>query len=249
MTRSVGDAALVLGVIAGRDELDDTSNHAPVDDYATAIEAGADGLRVGFDERYVGRASDPVATAVGKAISALERVGARILKVEVPDVEPCLSAWTMLCASEAAAAHATTYPSRADDYGPGFRSFLELGASIRGQDYANAHMVRERFANRLQQLFQQVDVIACPTMPSIALPNDAIPSDGRLLKEPNPLLTFTAPFNLSRNPTLSLPCGPAESGPPPSLQLVGGLFAEAILIRTGAAYQRATEWHMQRPPG
>lgn len=248
MTRSVADAALVLGVIAGRDELDDTSLDAPVDDYTAAIDAGASGIRVGVDEQYIAGASGDVAAAVAGAIRDLERIGARILKVKLPDVEPCLSAWTTLCASEAAAGHAATYPSRAADYGRGFRSFLEIGASIRGQDYANAHMVRERFANRFQQLFDQVDVIACPSMASATLPSDAMPPDASPFNEPSPLLAFTAPFNMSRNPTLSMPGGAGNGAPPPSLQLVGRRLGEATLIRAGAAYERATEWHTQRPP-
>ncbi|MBV8054363.1 MAG: amidase [Deltaproteobacteria bacterium] len=248
MTRSVADAAMVLSVIAGRDELDDTSLRAPIDDYTAAIGTDASQIRVGVDEKYVARASSDVATAVTNAIRDLERIGARIVKIKLPDVEPCLSAWTTLCASEAAAGHAATYPSRATDYGSGFRSFLELGASIRGQDYANAHMVRERFANRFQQLFDQVDVIACPSMAAATLPNDAMPPDAKSFMEPNPLLAFTAPFNLSRNPTLSMPGGPGNGAPPPSLQLVGRLLGEATLIRAGAAYERATEWHTQRPP-
>src|SRR5712671_5185403 len=239
MTRSVADAALVLSVVAGRDELDDTSLDAPLDDYAAAIEAGANGIRVGVDENYIARASSDVATAVISAICDLERIGARILKVKLPDVEPCLSAWTTLCASEAAAGHAATYPSRATDYGPGFRSFLELGASIRGQDYANAHMVRERFANRFQSLFDQIDVLACPSMASRSVPANSFPADAGALSGPNPLLRFTGPFNLSRNPTLSQPCSDSSDGPPISLQLVGRRLGEATLIQTGAAYEHA----------
>jgi amidase len=248
ITRSVADAALALGVIAGRDPLDDTSLDAPVDDYAAAVDGGASGIRLGLDEQYIAGASSDVATAVTNAVRDLEQIGARLVKVKLPQVEPCLSAWTTLCAAEAAAGHTATYPSRASDYGPGFRSFLELGASIRGQDYASAHMVRERFANRFQALFDQVDVLACPSMPFASLPNDGMPPDASSLKEPNPLLAFTAPFNLSRNPTLSMPGGPGAGGPPPSLQLVGRLLGEATLIRAGAAYERATEWHAQRPP-
>jgi amidase len=248
MTRSVADAALALSIIAGRDELDDTSLDSPLDDYAAAIDAGANKVRVGVDEHYIGRASEEMATAVTAAILDLERIGVQIRKVKMPDVEPCLSAWIALCASEAAAAHAASYPSRAPEYGPGFRSFLEAGASIRGQDYAEAHMVRERFANRFQQLFNHVDVIACPSMASISLPVEAMPPDASSLKEPSPLLAFTAPFNMSRNPTLSMPCGAAIGAPPPSLQLVGRLLGEATLIRVGAAYERATKWHSQRPP-
>lgn len=248
ITRSVADAALALSVIAGRDPLDDTSLDAPLDDYAAAINAGANGIRVGVDEKYIARASDDVATAVTGAIRDLERIGARIVKVTMPDVEPCLSAWTTLCAAEAADAHAATYPSRASDYGPGFRSFLEFGVSVRGQDYAAAHMVRERFAARFQHLFEQVDVIACPSMLAASLPIEAIPSDAGPFKEPNPLLAFTAPFDMSRNPTVSMPGGPGNGAPPPSLQLVGRLLGEATLIRAGAAYERATQWHTERPP-
>src|SRR5262249_25242044 len=142
MTRSVADAALVLSVIAGRDESDDTSLAAPLDDYAAAIDAGAKGIRVGVDEQYIARASSEVASAVIGAIAEFERIGARIIKVKLPDIEPCMRAWFPICAAEAAAAHAATYPSKAADYGPGVRSFLEAGASIRGQDYANAHIVR-----------------------------------------------------------------------------------------------------------
>src|ERR1700730_5454781 len=161
MTRSVGDAALVLAAIAGRDPLDDTSLDASLDDYAAAANAGAFSVSVGFDEKYVAGSSPDVAKAILNAVRDLEKIGARIVKVKLPEVEPCLAAWTTLCASEAAAGHKKTFPSRASDYGPGCRSFLELGASVRGQDYANAHMVRERFSARFQPLFDQVDVIAC----------------------------------------------------------------------------------------
>jgi Asp-tRNA(Asn)/Glu-tRNA(Gln) amidotransferase A subunit family amidase len=98
MTRSVADAALVLSVIAGRDELDDTSLAAPLDDYAAAIDAGANGIRVGLDEQYIARASNEVAGAVIGAITDLERIGARVIKVKLPDVEPCMSAWVPMCA-------------------------------------------------------------------------------------------------------------------------------------------------------
>src|SRR5712671_274 len=102
MTRSVADAALVLSVIAGRDELDDTSLDAPLDDYAAAIDEGANGIRVGVDENYIARASSPeVATAVSDAVRVLERLGGRVVKVTLPDVEPGIAAWTTICAADA----------------------------------------------------------------------------------------------------------------------------------------------------
>ncbi|MEA2680992.1 MAG: amidase [Candidatus Binataceae bacterium] len=249
MTRSVADAAVVLGVIAGRDDADETSLAAPVEDYAAALDRGVKGIRIGVDEKYISaQASPEVATAVSDAVRVLERLGGRVVKVTLPDVEPGIAAWTTICAADALAAHERTYPTKASEYGPGFRSFLEVGTSVRSQDYAKAHMVRERFANRFQELFDQVDVVACPSMSVASLPANGMPPDARGLMGPNPLLHFTAPFNLSRNPTLSQPCGKSLAGPPPSLQLVGRHLGEATLIQAGAAFERATEWHNQRPP-
>jgi amidase len=249
MTRSVGDVALVLKVIAGRDAADATSLAAPVEDYAAAVDRGVKGMRIGVDENYIAAAaSSEVANAVLDAVRVLEQQGARVTKVTLPDVEPGVAAWTTLCTADALAAHEKTYPAKSAEYGPGFRSFLELGLAVRGQDYAKAHMIREGFANRFQELFDQVDIIACPTMAAASLSAASIPADASGLTGSNALLHFTAPFNLSRNPTLSQPCGKSPSGPPPSLQLIGRHLGEATLIQAGAAYERATEWHRQRPP-
>ena len=248
MTRTVGDAAIMLGAIAGHDLLDDTSLATAVDDYMVALTAGVKGIRIGVDEKFIAQSAAPeVSAAVADAMRTLEKLGARVSKVALPEVEPGVAAWTTLCTADAAAAHEATYPARALEYGPGFRSFLELGAMVRGQDYAKAQMVRERFANRFQDVFEQVDVIACPSMPFVSLPASGMPADARGLTGSNALLHFTAPFNLSRNPTLSQPCGESKAGPPPSLQLVGRRLGEATLLRVGAAYEQATQWHKQRP--
>jgi amidase len=236
----------MLGIIAGRDESDETSLSAPVEDYVAALDRGAKSIRVGVDEKYIAAAASPgVATAVLEAIRVIERLGGTVATVRLPDAEPGIVALGTICSAEAAAAHERTYPAKSTEYGPGFRSFLELGATVRGQDYAKAHSIRERFANRFQELFDQVDVIACPSMAMTSLPVTGMPTDARGLAGSNSLLHFTAPFNLSRNPTLSQPCGQSLTGPPPSLQLVGRLLGEATLIQTGAAFERATEWHEQ----
>ena len=249
MTRNVADAAIVLAAIAGQDPADDTSLAAPVEDYTAALDRGAKGLRIGVDESFIsGGASPDVAAAIAEAIRVFDQMGARIVKVTIPNTEALLGAWIYICAAETAAAHEKTYPSRATDYGPGFRSFLEMSGAIRGQDYAKAHMMREGFSNRFQSLFNQIDLFVCPSMSVASLPANAMPANARDLAGPNPLVRFTAPFNLSRNPTLSIPCGQSPSGPPPSLQLVGRHLGEATLIQAGAAYEHATTWHQQRPP-
>lgn len=252
LTRSVADAAIVLSTIAGYDPNDETSLTAPIENYAAAAAKGvegAKGIRIGLDEKFItDDASPEVTAAVLEAVRTLERLGARVVKLSVPNTEACIAAWMTICSAEAAAAHEAMFPSRAADYGPGFRSFLELGAKVRGQDFAKAHMARERFANRFQSIFEDVDVLACPSMAVASLPADAMPADARELAGPNPLVRYTAPFNMSRNPTLSMPCGKSSLGPPPSLQLVGRRLGESVLLQTGSAFEAATEWHKQRPP-
>jgi len=121
MTRSVADAALVLGIIAGCDAADDTSLAAPVEDYAATLDRGVKGIRIGLDEKYIAAAASPeVATAVLEAVRVLERLGASVGKVALPDVEPGIAAWTTICTAEAAAAHERTYPAKSSEYGPGF---------------------------------------------------------------------------------------------------------------------------------
>ena len=98
MTRTVADAALVLGVIAGRDDADETSLAAPVEDYAAALDRGVKSIRIGVDEKYItAQASPEVATAVLDALRVLERLGGRIDKVKLPEVEAGIIAWTTIC--------------------------------------------------------------------------------------------------------------------------------------------------------
>lgn len=251
MTRTVRDAAIMLAAIAGQDPRDETSLAAKVDDYAGAADAGVSGLRIGVDEGYFAKGAAPeVGAAVIEAARVLERLGARIVKVKLPAVAPAIAVSMALVMAETAAAHERTYPARAAEYGPGFRSFLELGAQVRGQDYAKAHIVREGFANQVRNMFDQIDLFACPSLGQTSMPASAMPPDARSVDfgDEEGLLRFTIPFNLSRNPTLSLPCGRSPAGPPPSLQLVAAHLGEATLIRAGAAFERATEWHRQRPP-
>jgi Asp-tRNA(Asn)/Glu-tRNA(Gln) amidotransferase A subunit family amidase len=205
MTRSVIDAAHVLSVIAGYDPGDHTSLRAPVEDYAAACDRGVKGLTIGLDEKYLSAASNEVGAAVIEAVRTLERAGAKVAKVAMPDYEAAMSGWMTLCTAETAAAHEAAYPAKAADYGPGFRSFVHYGTKIRGQDYAKAHIVREGFANRFHALFEAIDLFACASLPEASVPATAMPDDVSALLGPNPLLHFTALFNLSRNPTLSMP--------------------------------------------
>ena len=249
LARSVADAAHVLDALAGVDPRDPTTLRQPPPGCAAALDGGLRGLRIGWDETYATTMVLPaVAAAVRTAVDALDRSGAVIVPVRVPDVDAVLSAWTVLCGGDALAAHAATFPARAADYGPSFRSFLEYAGHLSAADYAARHAQRLDWAGAFSAVFESCDLLACPSsfMPAPAI--DALDPYGEFSDAIAPFLRFTAPFNFSGSPTLSLPCGFTDDGLPHSLQLVGPHGGEALLCRAGHAYQLATDWHRRRPP-
>ena len=145
MTRSVADAAAVLQVIAGEDVNDPTSLAAPAPECSAALTRGVRGVRIGVDERYMGEYVHPdVVAALFAALDVLKRLGAAVVPVSLPVVDDVLEAWSVICAAEAAVAHEATYPARADEYGPTFRSFLEYGTRLSGREYAQGARVARR---------------------------------------------------------------------------------------------------------
>jgi amidase len=249
MTRRVADAAVMLDAIAGFDPDDPTTLRGPAPRCADAIAGDVRGVRIGWDARFVSDgASADVTAAVRRAVETLAAAGADLVEVALPPVEAVLPAWPVLCAAEAAAAHAATFPSRADAYGATFRSFLEYAGTLRAQDYAASHDARQQWSGRLRGVFEAVDLLACPSTFMPAPPADLIDPSAPFTPDIAPFMRFTAPFNFSGSPTLSLPCGFSNHGLPYSLQLVARHGEEALLCRVGHVYEQATEWHRRRPP-
>jgi amidase len=249
MTRTVADAAAMLDAIAGFDPDDPTTLRAAAPRCAAAIGGEVRGVRVGWDARFVAETTfGEVAGAVERAVRTLAAQGAEVVEVTLPAVEDVLPAWSVLSAAEAAAAHGATYPARAADYGATFRSFLEYAATLSARDYAVWHERRLTWAGALRGVFERVDLLACPSFFMTAPPADLIDSRAPFDPALTPFMRFTAPFNFSGSPTLSLPCGFDSRNLPHSLQLVGRHGDEALLCRVGHVYEQATEWHRRRPP-
>ena len=165
MTRSAADAGIMLQAIAGHDPNDPTSLIDPVPDMVGDIEGGIRGVKLGLDERYVTEDVDPeLAEAILAGVRVMEGFGAEIVEVTMPEMEEHLNAWTVLCTAEAVAAHDKTYPLRRDEYGPGFRDWLDLGAKVTGAEYAKANNLRNACNGLLRQVFEEIDVLACPSM-------------------------------------------------------------------------------------
>ncbi len=247
--RSVADAAAVLCAVAGFDARDPTSLRAPVPDYCARLTEGVAGLRIGIDESYCSESLDPeICSTVLATRRVFEAAGARLVAVKMPDVLPLLGVWELVAGAEAALAHAGMYPERAEDYGPALSGLLDIGRKMGACDYARAQILRSEFCGRLSGIFEDVDVILCPSM---GVPTPPAQMEDELRNDPQMLallMRFTAPFDFSGSPTISLPCGFTDDGMPISLQLVGRHLEESTLFAAGKLYEDATEWHLRHPP-
>jgi amidase len=249
MCRSAADAAAMLGVIAGADSNDPTALQAPVPNYLAGICDGVRGLRIGVDRKYTSEGTDSqVVAALLDAERVLRDLGAEIREVRFPSFEKLVSLWIPMCSVETAEAHLDAYPSRKSEYGPDLAQLIEQGGSVSGVEVAAIHHERLRFSGSLAALFGDVDLLLIPTMPV------PIPTLGKMSEygaDPNVLLSilrFTAVFDFSGSPTITIPMGMASDGMPLSMQFVGPHLSEDVIVRAAHAYQSITDWHTKRPP-
>lgn len=248
MTRSVGDAAAMLGALAGFDAQDPTSLTADVPDYLSVLADGVRGIKIGVDEQFNSDGVDAaVSDALKTAINVLRGEGAQILSIKIPPHDDVVDSWLPICSADAAVAHSETYPSRAAEYGPVMGGLLETGVALSGAEYARATIHRQNFSGQLAKLFDEIDLIAAPSM---VVPTPRLDGMDELSAAPGGLerlIRFTSPFDHSGSPTISLPCGFTQAGTPLGFQLVGRHLDEELLLRVGHAFERATVWNARHP--
>jgi len=269
LARNVGDIALLLGVIAGRDPHDSTSVDEPVPDYLAALDGPLPDVRIGFAEEYFGKGlDDEVRQAVTAAIDVYKGAGASVVPVHLPHMKYAIASYYLIVTAEASSnlarydgvhyGHRTARPkdyidlycaSRQEGFGTEVKRRIMLGTYALSSGYYDAYYlkalkVRTLVKNDFEKAFEQVDVIACPTSP---VPPIRI---GEKINDPLAMYlldVYTVSANLAGIPALSLPCGFTESGLPIGLQLMGPHFAEEKLLRIAHAYQMRTDWHTRRP--
>ena len=266
--KTVADAALVLGVIAGADPRDSTSVDVPVPDYRAALEGGIEGLRVGIPAEYFIDGIDPeVEAAVKAAIEVLRGLGARPEAVSLPHTRYGLAAYYVIAPAEASSNLARYDGVKYGLRVPGGRDLIEMygrtraagfGAEVKRRVmlgtyalsagyydayYGKAQRVRTLVRRDFQEAFERVDVLAAPTTPGVAF---------TLGEKTDPLQMYlndilTIPVNLAGLPGVSVPAGFTTSGLPIGLQLIGRAFDESTVLRAAHAYERATPWHQRKP--
>jgi amidase len=241
MARSAADCAALFAISAGADPADPTSRDAPV----PALGAAA---TIGVDRAILASIDPQVASVMEAALDCFSALGLAVRDVTLPPLEPFSQGWAVTTGVEAAIAHREYFEASPGDYGPAMAGIIRLGRSVPATDYAALQMARQEFAGAMARLHQQADMILVPALP---VPTPTLATLAMAGNDPEivaAMLRFTAAFNYSGQPSLTLPGGFDEGGMPIGFQLVGPQYSEDRLLSAGAAFQQATDWHRQRPP-
>jgi aspartyl-tRNA(Asn)/glutamyl-tRNA(Gln) amidotransferase subunit A len=269
--RTAYDAALLLSAIAGPDAADATCSTRGARDYTAALTGDVRALRVGVPREVIGEGVDAeVVRAFDESIAVLRSMGAEVVDVELPHARFGIPAYYLVATAEASANLArydgVRYGTRAGDAGTltemydrtrggGFGAEVKrrimlgtyaLSAGYYDAYYLKAQQVRTLIRKDFEEAFGRTDLVALPTTPGPAF------GLGERLDDPLEMYladVFTVGAPLAGLPALSVPCGFTHNRLPVGLQLVGRMFDEETLLRTADAYERATGWWKEEPPG
>jgi aspartyl-tRNA(Asn)/glutamyl-tRNA(Gln) amidotransferase subunit A len=253
LTRTVEDCAILMQASAGYDPADPGSADVPVPDYRAALATRLDGMTIGvvrhFHERDAvagfGPDNAPSAAygaAFDVACRTLERLGARLVDLQLSPLIDYVDANRLIMLAEAFALHEQDFRERPQDFGHHMFVRVALGAFLDAADYVEATRQRRELCVEFARALAGVDVAVAANATGPAPRIDAVPLFGVYERA-----SYTGPYNLTGSPALSLPIG-FENGLPLAFQIVGKAFDEARVMRAGHAFEQATEFHRQRPP-
>ncbi len=246
MTRTVEDTAFMLQAIAGHDPRDPTSSRAPVPDYSRSLREDIRGVKIGLPRHYFfdddPSVSREVVAKVEQAVAVLEELGAHVEEVTLPSLDYVRAANSVIMVSEAFAYHEPNLKTRPQDFGQIVRGRFRIGGLMSASDYLQAQRVRTWARRDFAEVMKTVDYLVTPTMTQPAPAFEGY----------DPISTtrgksFTAPFNVTGLPAISVPCGFSESGLPIGMQIAGKPFDEPGVIQAAYTYQQYAGWHEVKP--
>ena len=253
LTRTVGDAAVTLGALAGYDPRDPGSADVPTGDYLSELEQGVKGLRIGVPRNYFFDNVDAeLARDVRAAIGRLAREGAVLVDVDIPMAGKIMPVEFGLCMPEASAYHQHALRTRRELYQEDVRALLETGEMIPAVDYIAALRVRTEMQAAWRKMFDGLDALVGPAVASPATRRDQLAvtwPDGTEEPVSSVFVRLSAPANVVGLPAVAVPCGLTAAGLPTSFQVIGKPFQEARILRIARAYERTADWSTRRPPG
>ena len=251
MTRSARDAAIVMNALAGHDSRDPSSANAAEQDFTRGIEDGISGLRIGIPEDFFYDVIDSeVSAAIGQAASVLAELGAVVESCSIPALNHCLGISSAILVTEAAETLFTHIRDRPEDIGADVRGRLFLGAMTPAIDYIKAQRARAAYNEKLADAMETYDLLLAPTA-AIGAPRidqEFVDVGGQQENALSLMSRLTRAFNLTGQPTVSVPCGFTSDGMPIGMQLAGRMWEDAVVLRAAHAYESATDWHTRRPP-
>jgi aspartyl-tRNA(Asn)/glutamyl-tRNA(Gln) amidotransferase subunit A len=250
LARTVEDCALLLGLMAGADPNDPTAVSGDVPDYVMATGGSLKGLKIGVPSTfYVDDLDADTARILDETVATLKREGAQVVQVELPEQRQLTAACQFVLAVEAAAFHKRWLIERPQDYGAQVLMRLQNGLAMPAVSYLEAMRWRGPALAAHLAATAGVDAVLAPVAPAAA-PTIAesdvgnSPDAEAMIQR---LTRFTRPVNYLGLPSLAIPAGFTGTGLPVGMQLIGRPFDEATLLRAGAAFQRATDFHARCP--
>ncbi len=267
LTKTAADAALMMQAMAGLDPRDSTSVDRPVEDYTGELGSSLAGLRVGVPRPHFAEGlSAGVEQGVREALAELERAGASLIEIDLPNNHLSVPAYYVVAPAEASA-NLSRYDgvrygyrcedpvdledlytrTRSEGFGDEVKRRILVGTYALSAGYYDAYY---RKAQRIRRLirqdfisaFEQVDVIAGPTSPHVAFSHGAKADPVEMYLED----IFTIAVNLAGLPGISIPAG-FEEGMPFGLQVIGPDFGEARVLNVAHQFQQLTDWHRRLP--
>lgn len=242
LTRSVRDAAVVLNVLAGRDDRDDTSSRRAAEDYVPVEAPSLRGIRIGVPDGFYFERLDPnVEKAVRGMIRSAEELGAIVTRVSVPDIAALNTVSRVILLAEASACM-EPYADQRDRIGDEVRALLDQGRLVAATDYVNAQRLRRVFQREFGKVWEQADCLFTPTTPTSAprIGQTTVTVDGHTDDVRLMATKFVRGINVLGWPAVAIPCGLDGSDMPVSLQIVGKPFDERRILGIAAALEDVT---------
>jgi aspartyl-tRNA(Asn)/glutamyl-tRNA(Gln) amidotransferase subunit A len=250
LARTAEDCALLLGLMAGADPEDPTAIGGDVPDYAAATRQSLAGAKIGVpDAFYVDDLDPAVARALDDTIKTLSAEGASIRRIKLPEQQLLTGACQLVLAVEATAFHKTWMIERPQEYGAQVLMRLQNGLAVPAVSYLEAMRWRGVALAEHLAATEGLDAVLAPVapMPAPTIVESDVGNSTNAEAVIQRLTRFTRPVNYLGLPSLAVPAGFTDTRLPIAMQLIGRPFAEAMLLRIGAAFQRATDFHDQRP--
>ncbi len=270
ITKDVTDSAILLNIIAGKDNMDSTSVERPKVDYTKALKNDVKGLKIAVPKEFFGEGINAeVKENLERAIKTYKELGAEVTEVSLDIAEYALASYYIIACAEASSNlgrfdgvryghRAKEYSnvkelfrnSRTEGFGPEVKRRIILGTYVLSSGYYDAYykkaqQVRTLVMNEFNKVFNNYDIILTPTSPTVAFDIGS--------KIADPLAMYladicTVSVNIAGLPGISIPCGVDKEGMPVGMQLIGNRFAEETLLNTAYTFEQKIKFNENYKP-